>query len=74
MTKIKWRSGTPNQATIWMIYDGRYIFDEERSTCFEVCHSLKEAKRNRLDYGNDCVIVEAKTEGKNIVSSKIIDL
>ena len=74
MTKIKWRSGTPNQATIWMLFDSRYRTDEDRAVCYEVCETLREAKENADDYGDDTVIVEAKTEGNNIVSSKIINL
>ncbi len=58
---------------IWMLYDGRYRTDEDRSMCYEVCDSKIEAEENASDYGNDTVIVEAELFGKEIRNSKIIN-
>lgn len=63
MTKIK----------IWMLFDGRYRTDEDRAVCYEVCETLKEAKENANDYGDDTVIVEAFEENNVISESKIVN-
>lgn len=58
---------------IWMLFDGRYRADEDRAVCYEVCETLKEAKENADDYGNDTVIVEAVEENNVISDSKIVN-
>jgi hypothetical protein len=58
----------------WLLFDGRYRADEDRAVCFEMCDSLKEAKKNAPEYGDDTVIVECDVEGKNLlVNSKIVN-
>lgn len=63
MTKIK----------IFMLFDGRYRTDEDRSVCYEVCETLKQAEENADDYGDDTVIVEADEENNVISGSKIVN-
>lgn len=58
---------------IWMLFDGRYRNDEDRAVCYEVCETLKEAKENADDYGDDTVIVEAVEENNVISGSKIVN-
>ena len=58
---------------IWMLFDGRYRTDEDRAVCYEVCETLKEAKENADDYGDDTVIVEAEEEDNLISGSKIVN-
>ena len=48
----------------YLIYDGRYIFDEDRAVVMDTADTIKEAKESVLEYG-DAVIVE--TETGNIV-------
>lgn len=58
---------------IWMLFDGRYRTDEDIAVCYEVCDTLKEAKENANDYGNDTVIVEAIEKNNIISDSKIVN-
>lgn len=58
---------------IWMLFDGRYRTDEDRAVCYKVCETLKEAKENADDYGDDTVIVEAIKENNVISESKIVN-
>ena len=58
---------------IWMLFDGRYRTDKDRAICYEVCETLKEAKENANDYGDDTVIVEAVKKNNAIIDSKIIN-
>lgn len=58
---------------IWLLFDGRYITDKDRSVCYEVCETLKEAKENANDYGDDTVIVEAVKVNNVISGSKIVN-
>jgi threonine aldolase len=58
---------------IWMLFDGRYRTDEDKAVCYEVCETLKEAKENANNYGNDTVIVEAEEENNIISGSKIVN-
>lgn len=43
---------------VYGLWDARYLTDEDRATCFEVCDTLKEALENKDDYGDDTVIVK----------------
>ena len=56
-----------------MLFDSRYRTNEDRATCFEVCDTFKEAKKNARDYGNDTVIVEADDDNGKIENCKIIN-
>ena len=58
---------------IWLLYDGRYRTDEDEAVCYEMCETLKEAKKSANDYGDDTVIVEAETVGTEIINEKIIN-
>jgi hypothetical protein len=58
---------------IWMLFDGRYITDEDRAVCHEVCDTLREAKENAYTYGDDTVIVEAELDGHVIRECKIVN-
>ena len=62
-----------NNEKVWFLYDGRYRTDEDNAVCYEMCETLKEAKRNTKDYGDDTVIVEAEIVGNEIINSKIIN-
>lgn len=57
----------------FLLFDGRYRTDEDRAICYEVCDSLKEAKKNMLDYGTDTVIVKSEISGNNLINSEIIN-
>lgn len=63
--------------TNYSLRDGRYYTDPDRAVCYEVCDTLKEARKTAPDYGTDTVIV--KTVLKHIsgnrwqeVSSEIV--
>jgi len=58
---------------IWLLFDGRYRTDEDRAVCYEVCDTLKEAKQNAGDYGDDTVIVEGEDENNVISNCKIVN-
>lgn len=42
----------------YTLYDGRYLDDPDSASCFGVCDTLKEARRDSKDYGDDTVIVK----------------
>lgn len=60
----------------YAIYDCRYIHNPERSLVCEVCDTLKEAKRNQYEYGDDAVIVEweyeIEPEGSRLITKETI--
>lgn len=56
----------------YLLFDSRYRSDEDRSICYEVCDTLKEAKENCEDYGEDTVIVEFTEKGNELVNPKIL--
>lgn len=43
---------------VFELYDGRYLTNPDQAVCFEVCESLKEARKNKKEYGDDTVIVK----------------
>jgi hypothetical protein len=59
--------------TLWNIYDSRYHSDPDRSTCFVVCHSLKEARIRKNEYGNDNVIVKEKVRDGICIYNEIVN-
>ena len=60
----------------YSLYDQRYLIDPDSSFCFEVCETLKEANKNKKNYGNDIVVVKEsiKRKGKAyiVIDSNII--
>jgi hypothetical protein len=42
---------------LYVTYDGRYRFDEDKAAVMETSDNLEEAQDTRIDYGDDCVIV-----------------
>ncbi len=58
--------------SMWLLYDGRYLTDKDRATCYEVCKSLREAVKNKYNYGNDTVIVKVDVDGKQLINPRII--
>lgn len=48
------------------IYDSRFSINPERSTVFEVCETLKEARINAKEYGDNNVIVKVNEGGEII--------
>lgn len=44
----------------YMIYDGRYRFDEDRAMVFDTAEDLEEAVLCAKEHG-DCVVVNSKT-------------
>ena len=44
----------------YLIYDGRYHSDPERAIVMEICDTLKEAKENYREHGDDTVIEEVE--------------
>lgn len=59
--------------TAYLLFDGRYRTDEDSATCFEVCETLQEAKRNAPDYGTDTVIVKGEIIDGVFTNSEIIN-
>jgi len=57
---------------LWILFDGRYRTDEDRAVCYEVCETLKEAKENAGDYGDDTVIVECIKQGNKLHNQKLL--
>ena len=57
----------------WLLFDGRYLTSPDDAVCFEMCDTLREAKRNKSDYGNDTVIVQFDDECGNLINPKIIN-
>ncbi len=58
---------------VWLLFDGRYKTDQDNAVCFEACETLKEAKKNAKEYGNDTVIVETEVHGKYLKNHKTIN-
>ena len=58
---------------VWMLFDGRYRTNSDRAICFECCESEKEAISTSKEYGEDTVIVEFETNGREIKNPKIIN-
>ena len=56
---------------LYKLMDGRYLSRPERSICYEICDTLKEAKANAKEYGNDTFIVECVVEFSN---GKLIEI
>jgi hypothetical protein len=63
--------------TEYFIYDERYYSDPDSAIVYEVCETLKEARRNGPDYGGFVIV---KTVGKKtgkrsyeVVSSEIVN-
>ena len=56
----------------WLLYDGRYLQDEERATVYEMCSTIEEARTNCQHYGDDTVIVECEVTGNVIEGGRII--
>ena len=54
----------------YALYDGRYLCDPNSANCYEVCETLKEARRNRNDYGTDTVIVRETLVKTGFMASK----
>lgn len=57
---------------IYLLYDARYLTDEDSATLYEICFSKREAEEYSHDYGSDTVIVEADIVCKQILNEKII--
>jgi len=57
----------------WLLFDGRYRTDKDRAICLEMCDTLKEAKKNAPEYGDDTVIVECDAVRNELLNSKIIN-
>ena len=58
---------------VYLLFDGRYRTDEDSAICFEYCETLKEAKENCNDYGDDTVIVEYNENNKKLTNPKILN-
>ena len=58
--------------TCYMIFDSRYLIDEDSATCFSVCDTLKEAMAEKDDYGDNNVIV--KSVGEEHTPRKISEI
>ena len=43
---------------MYLLFDARYRYDEDRAICFTVCNTLQEARNEAPDYGDDTVIVK----------------
>lgn len=61
------------ETKVWILYDGRYLNDENSAIVYEVCHSLQEAKENASSYGTDTVIVEMRRINNAIANKTIIE-
>lgn len=53
--------------------DGRAITDIDNATVFEHCETPEEAKENKDDYGDDCVIVRYEEHGDKLKNPVIIN-
>lgn len=56
----------------YFIYDSRYLVDPDRAIVYEVCDTLKEARENAREYGNNNIIVKVKSLGNEILQESII--
>lgn len=56
----------------YLIFDSRYLIDEDNATVLECCDSLKEAKINVNNYSTGSVIVEYDVINGEFVNPKII--
>lgn len=52
---------------VYFIYDGRFHTDPDRALVMEVCDTLEEARKNRRDYGDDCVIVAHLADADGLI-------
>ena len=44
--------------TVFELRDGRYHTDPDRDIVYEVCETLKEARKEAKEYGDDTVILK----------------
>lgn len=56
----------------YVIYDSRYLTDEESASVYQFADTLKEAKKLVKRDWNDGVIVEYDTKGNELINPKII--
>jgi hypothetical protein len=42
----------------YLIYDGRYHSEPEKAVVMSICETKEEAEREKVSFGDDCVIVE----------------
>ena len=57
----------------YFLYDGRYRTNEDRAALYEVCSTLKEAKKVSKDYGDDTVIVECHIVNNSVIYKEILN-
>lgn len=57
----------------YLIMDSRAITDIDNATVFEHCETLKEAKENKDDYGDDCIIARYEEHGDKLKNPVIIN-
>jgi len=51
----------------FIVWDGRFKHDPDSSVAMCCCDSLKEAVKDRNDYGDDCVIEECRIDGNTLI-------
>jgi hypothetical protein len=54
------------------LFDGRWLTDEDAAVCFEFCDTIEEARENRLEYGEDTVIVEFDVENRILKNGTVV--
>lgn len=65
--------------TRYALYDSRYTTNEKRATCYTICDTLKEARKEKREDFDDAVIVKLqilvdkneKNKGE-VINTKII--
>lgn len=71
--KARIKRSKQHHTTSFMLFDGRYLADEDSTMCLNVCDTLSEAKEVAPDYGDDTVIVKVVFEGDIEISRTIIN-
>lgn len=59
--------------TKYALYDGRFLENPYVSCCYETCETLKEARKNRKEYGDDTIIVKFQLKGYMMINHEAVN-
>lgn len=51
---------------VYGLYDGRYLSRPDRVFLYETCDTLKEARKNAPEYGDDTFIIKCSVKGNTL--------
>jgi len=57
---------------VYGLYDGRYLTRPDRAIMYEFCDTLKDARNNAPDYGDDTFIVKCSVKVNSLTRLEIV--